>query len=236
VEAAPLRALARGRRAHGHAVTARRFWRMSAQQKRIEQTLSVLAAVYEKTHGEPPKGVCRSQLVEKRTPFDIAAEKDDAADRARLAGGTMPMFEQDRPTAFEELNERAEEAERESAEAAQMWLEAQAWLLDFLFADGPHPGVVMRRLYIWVKKYRPDLIWDAGYRQIGDLFGESGAVVEWRLSQIVDGYSRARGIRNVQMPWQRTADACQSYSEVQEGNANRVGGKKAGKTKAKKRI
>ena len=114
-------------------------------------------------------------------------------------------------------------------------LEAVFWVLDFIFAEGPHPGKSMRRLYALVKKYRPEAIWDMGYRDLGKLFDESGAAMEWRIGQIIDGYAQAHGLTAVKMPWQRTAEACQSYSEVNQNNSNRNGGKRSAKHKAGKK-
>lgn len=113
--------------------------------------------------------------------------------------------------------------------------EGVAAFLEFVFAEGPHPGVVMRRFYAYVKKFQPKLVWDAGYRELGMLLGESHAAMEWRISVIIDGYSEAKGLRGVKAPWQRTQEACTAYSEAQKGNDNRTGGKKSARRKVRRK-
>ncbi len=202
---------------------------------RIQSTLSKGAASWQRSHGgEMPRGACLHEKVDHYTPSDALAAKEEAAGIREPS--TLPLFagmNGEHPTIFDELHEQEARAVAESPEAMLIALETHFWLLDFLFADGPHPAVVMRRLYAWVKKYRPEAVWDMGYRRLGDLFGESGASIEWRVSTLIDDYSRAHGKEAVKMPWQRTAEACASYSAVQKNNANRVGGKRAGKHKAK---
>lgn len=138
-------------------------------------------------------------------------------------------------TPFDELAEQEEAFTGEGEEAVRMFMEAHAALLDFLFADGPHPAKVMRRLYAWVKKYRPELIWDAGYRQMSVLLCESHGAMEWRIGALIDDFAEAKGLVGVKAPWQRNSDACEGYSKAQKGNANRVGGKKSAKAKMKKK-
>ena len=136
------------------------------------------------------------------------------------------------PDLWQQLDELIE---ADSQQATEWKLEAQAGLAEFLFAEGPHPGVVMRRLYAWVKKFRPQAIWDAGFRELGRLLGESHGAMEWRIGKIIDEYAAAKGLRGVKAPWQRTEEACTAYSEAQRGNDNRTGGKKSARRKARKK-
>lgn len=134
----------------------------------------------------------------------------------------------DGPAIFESLEEF------EAGDEATIKQEGVAAFLEFVFAEGPHPGVVMRRFYAYVKKFHPKMIWDAGYRELGLLLGESHAAMEWRISVIIDGYSEAKGLRGVKAPWQRTDEVCSAYSVAQKGNDNRTGGKKSARRKARK--
>jgi hypothetical protein len=124
------------------------------------------------------------------------------------------------------------EADRFAAdgESARVFVEAYSFLFEFIFADGPHPGHAMRRLYMLAKKYRPDCIWDMGYRALGLLLGESHAAMEWRIS-ILDEYALNKGITGVKMGWQKTCASSAAFSKAQRGNSNRLGGKKSGKHK-----
>lgn len=193
-----------------------------AQMGQIESVLTRAAAGFERRHGEGPRGACLYEKIDNRTPYHEAV---DAEERTLSQNGQGPGM-------FDDLDEQEEGMRIEGEEAMRIALEAHFWLLDFLFADGPHPGKVMRRLYAWVKKYRPEAVWDMGYRDMGKLFDESGAAIEWRVSVLLDDYAKAKGLRGVKMPWQRSEEANRNYSAVQAGNANRVGGKRAGKYKA----
>jgi len=154
----------------------------------------------------------------------------------RHHGGELPpgarLHEQvERHTPLDALIEKETDVDAEGETAMRMYLEAHAWLFDFLFSDGPHPGRVMLRLYAWVKKYRPELIWDMGFRNLGLLLNESHAAMQWRIEVLLDDYASAKGLAGVKAPWQRTAEACASYSEAQKGNCNRLGGKRSAKFK-----
>jgi hypothetical protein len=190
--------------------------------RRIDSALTTMVGSYQARHGVLPHGACLHEKVDRRTPLD---ELMDAEQRAGLRETLTP---------FEELDGHAEELGKEGPEAVALMLEAHFWLLDFLFAEGPHPGVVMRRLYAWVKKYRPSAIWDAGYRQLGDLLGESHAAMEWRIGQIIDNYATSKGMKGVKMPWQRGAAVSETLSKAQRGNVNRLGGQKCRKSKKRK--
>ena len=196
----------------------------------MDRTLRKIEAAYEKKHGEPPPGAQRSsgnEAVDCETPAHALMRKEAAMGITEPQ--TLPLFagmNGSHKTPFEELDEFADSVAFEGEEALRMLLEAHFWLLDFLFAEGPHPGRVMRRLYAWVKKFRPSAIWDAGYRHLGELLGESHGTMEWRIGALIDGYAASKGIKGVKMPWQRGADVSATLSAAQRGNTNRLGGKK----------
>lgn len=201
------------------------------RKTKMHAALAGASAAWEKKYGEKPRGACLVEKVETRTPHD---ELVDAEDRAGVREpGLLPLFDgvSEKATVFDEMNDFEAAYLREGPDAAKIMLEVIFWLLGFFFADGPHPGAVMRRLYVFVKKFAPHLIWNMGYRRLGDLFGETGANMEWRMSQL-DSYLEAKGVKNVKMPWQKTEEACETYAGVQTGNANRVGGESSGKHKA----
>lgn len=206
----------------------------ATRMKEIEATLSGVAARWQRKHGGAlPPGARVQEQIERRTPFDELAEKEARAGLREPA--TMPLFDDlpERKTAFDDLTEQELKMRDEGENVMGIWLEANAWLLDFLFYEGPHPMKVMRRLYCWVKKFRPEAIWDMGYRQLGVLLDESDGTMEARMGLLLDDYARAKGLTGVKAPWQRTAEACASYSDAQLGNSNRLGGKRASKSKLK---
>lgn len=210
--------------------------RASQVLKEMDRVVQKIEAGYEKKHGEPPRGAggARSHVaVDHDDPAKAMMRSEDAAGLrepyAHEAGQTLPLFagmNGMHQTPFEELEAHEAEAAAEGREILAAKLEAHFWLLDFLFAEGPHPAVVMRRLYAWVKKFRPSAIWDAGYRQLGKLLGESHGTMEWRIGALIDDYAAAKGMKAVKMPWQRGQDVSATLSAAQRGNTNRLGGKK----------
>ena len=195
----------------------------------IERTLTKLTARWQKRHGgEMPPGANGQDGVERRTP---ASEMEAKEVRLGLREPSqLPLFEGGAGTTpFEEIDEQVAKMRDESEEAMRIFLESSAWLLDFFFADGPHPAKVMRRVYAWTKKFRPANIWDAGFRDLANLFGESHGAMEWRIGRMIDDYAKGKGINGHKMPWQRGQDVCAAYAAVQKGNVNRLGGKKSRK-------
>lgn len=199
--------------------------------QRMDRVTRKIEARYEKRHGESPRGACQFDAVNHETPADLMMARE--AEAGIVAPHTLPLFagmNGVHQTPFEELDDReADVLDKDGREGVLLMLESHFWLLDFLFADGPHPGVVMRRLYAWVKKYRPSAIWDAGYRELGELLGESHGAMEWRIGKLLDDYAKSKGMKGVKMPWQRGAEVSAKLSTAQQGNVNRLGGKKCRK-------
>jgi len=225
-----------------------------AQQKmgEIAATLNKAAARYQHRHGgELPPGMLGVKLNDKaltekeeRDAWHALERRESFAARNGICH-TTPATEleekedalgiRERSDPFAAMDEEEGRMAVEGEDAVRIWIEANGWLLDFLFAEGPHPAQVMRRLYAWVKKFRPEAIWDMGYRDLAVLLGESHAAMEWRISKILDDYARAKGVNGVKAPWQRTEEACDNYARAQAGNSNRLGGHRSNKHKAKVR-
>lgn len=83
------------------------------------------------------------------------------------------------------------------AEEAQGWLSQEEAAMDlamdflrrwfdFVFAEGPHPGWVLRRLYALARVYRPDLMLRMNGSHLALLFGESRAAQSFRLRVLFD--------------------------------------------------
>lgn len=185
------------------------------QMAQIACTLRVASARYQDDHG------------------GVMPEGLDAAAFEREEG----LFgEMEAKTPFDEIEERQRFVEgMDGEEAARVAMESHAWLLSFLFAEGPHPALVMRRLYCWLKKYHPEKIWDMGYRHLGLLLGESHAAMAWRVEVMLTKYAQAIGLRGVKAPWQKPEEANGKYEEAQRANCNRLGGKKSAKAKLRKK-
>lgn len=109
-----------------------------------------------------------------------------------------------------------------------------AWfgrLLAFFFAEGPHPGVVLRRLYMVARRYGPDLIWGMNGTDLGMMFGESRAAQSYRINLLFDGL-KAAGVRGNRGAGCKREEARETYAECATGNHNRR--RSAGKKKKKK--
>lgn len=92
---------------------------------------------------------------------------------------------------------------------------------DFVFAEGPHPGWVLRRLYALARIYRPDLIAHMNGTDLADMFGETRAAQSFRLRCIFDhlGISQISSVSK-----KRSASAV--YAASARGNKSRKNGKK----------
>jgi hypothetical protein len=89
-------------------------------------------------------------------------------------------------------------------------------LLEFLFAAGPHPLEVMRRLFAYVKKKRASLLYNMGFRALGPLLHESHANAALRCKVLFSGLPAG---------WHKSASARAAMRESAKGNRNRTGGK-----------
>lgn len=90
-------------------------------------------------------------------------------------------------------------------------------LMEWLFAAGPHPLEVIRRLFAYAKMKRASLLWNMGFRQIGPLLKETGAAMQWRCRMLFG---------DTPAGWSKPAGAVEKMRAAQKKNLNRLGGKK----------
>lgn len=102
--------------------------------------------------------------------------------------------------------------------------EAFARLVDFLFADGPHPGCVVRRIFALAKAIRPQVLCTMSLEEIHLMLGETRAAGSWRIKKIFSGYLAAAGGRAVKARFQKLDTARAAMSRAQRGNHNRADG------------
>lgn len=100
--------------------------------------------------------------------------------------------------------------------------EAFSRLLNYFFADGPHPGCVLRRVFAVAWALRPSLITHMRQTDIALMFGETKAAMSWRINQIFTGYLKAAGMRGTRVPGQKSQASISNYSAAQMGNQNRA--------------
>lgn len=98
-------------------------------------------------------------------------------------------------------------------------------VLLFFYADGMHPGAVLRRVYALAKAIDPELIGDMTCDDLALMFGETKAAQSWRIQRIFSGYQRAAGVNGFKASFQKSESARAAYSRAQRGNNNRSAGK-----------
>ena len=93
----------------------------------------------------------------------------------------------------------------------------QDGFLEWLFAAGPHPLEVMRRLFAYTKMHRASLLLNMGFRQIGPLLDETHAAAAHRCKVLFG---------DVPAGWKKPGEAVERMREAQLGNGNRRNGKR----------
>lgn len=125
---------------------------------------------------------------------------------------------------------RGEEVDGESDdEVAELRRKILRHLLRFFFADGPHPGAVVRRVYAVAKPLTPELIMHMTCEDLANMLGETKAAHSWRILKIFSDYQRARGVKGFKAAFQKSESARAKYSRAQQGNSNRRGKKNSRK-------
>lgn len=162
------------------------------------------------------EGVNYSNPLEELEAEEERAEREAMIDSLEEVARSMAISPDDLPESF---------CERIKAEALKSFQQWQSQFISWVFAAGPHPIDVEKRLYIFAKHARADLIWNMGFRALGGLFGEKGATVHAR--------SKA-ALGNVPAGWKKRASACAKMAEAAKGNMNRLGGKKVQRSFLKK--
>lgn len=106
---------------------------------------------------------------------------------------------------------------------AEVMSESFNGLLDYFFADGPHPGAVMRRVYAVAWALKPGLTGDMTQADMARMFDETRAAMSWRVKKIFEGYLASKGFRGCKAPGQKSSEACAKYAIAAQGNRNRRG-------------
>ena len=92
-------------------------------------------------------------------------------------------------------------------------------MLEFVFKDGYHPGVSMRRLYGLAQKLAPEQVAQMSGADLGSMFGETRAAWDYRVLAMFEG----TGVKGRDG---KREGSKQRMSEAQRGNVNRVNGAK----------
>lgn len=114
------------------------------------------------------------------------------------------------------------------------WLvrcEALRGLLAYFFAEGPHPGVVLRRVFAVTWALDRSLVANMTQTDMAIMFDETKASQSWRIKKIFSGYLQKWGAKGFKAPGQKTETAGRAYAAAAMGNKNRSGGDAAHKQK-----
>lgn len=96
-------------------------------------------------------------------------------------------------------------------------------VLDYFFADGRHPGSVLRRVYAVARAIRPRLIGHMNGTELALMFGETRAAQAWRVKKIFSGYLQERGAKGFKATFQKSESSTPKYAAAARGNQNRRG-------------
>lgn len=107
--------------------------------------------------------------------------------------------------------------DRIRARVLEEFVQYENTLIEWLFAAGPHPLEVVRRLFAYVKMKRASLLWNMGFRSMGKLLKESYESMRLRCEMLFG--STPAG-------WKKDAAACERMKAAAMGNNCRKGGRK----------
>ena len=105
--------------------------------------------------------------------------------------------------------------------------EALGKVLLYFFADGPHPGAVLRRVFGVTLAIRPELILNMNRADLAMMFGETRAAQSWRIKKIFSGYQRERGVKGFKARSEKSETAVAKYTRLRRGVSNRRGNQRA---------
>lgn len=187
---------------------------MSLSSSSNQDAVQRVNGILRRMHGRYFRGAAKCDVtghpVEWRTPLDEVMEREEAELReahetvvecvADMVGvDRLPDWLEDR--ILETVFERFQSIEKD-------WL---GWF----FEGGPHPIHVLRRLVLYAKVKKPDLIWNASFRDLGDLFNETHAAMHALCKKL---------FQDVPAPWKKMPESCRRMADAQRGNTNRRGG------------
>lgn len=169
---------------------------------------------------------------QSRTPLGALIAKDQLPDLDEMTEPQLCEYagEHHIPTAGvtrEGLIETIRQANETNWEERLL---AMRMLIDFLFADGPHPLAVVRRAYALAKAVRPQCIMNMSCASLAVLSDDGKgdttdgrATVSERIKRIFSEPIRKAGMLGSKASFQKTDSACGTYSDSAKGNQNRRG-------------
>lgn len=168
-----------------------------------------------------------------RTPLSDLIAKDALPEMSEMTEAMLCEFAAEHHIAIAEGLSREElvEAIRQALEIN--WEErtrGMVAMLDYFFADGPHPLLVVRRIFAIVKAVRPKLIFGMSLRQLAVLcddgrgpFSDGRATQSARIKRLFEEPIAKAGMRGTKASFQKTEAATAKYAARAKGNQNRLG-------------
>ena len=184
----------------------------AAIEREMERMDTVVRAARHRFHKGAAQVYQDEQLhgVDWNNPLDELIAREEQAQRdAALASMEIVIAEGvELPLWFQE---------KIKAEVEQQFYQYENALIEWIFAAGPHPLQVIRRLFAYVKMKRATLLWNMGFRALGKLLKESHENMRL-LTEALFGDTPAG--------WKKRDEAKRRMAESAKGNCNRRGGHK----------
>jgi glutathionylspermidine synthase len=193
-----------------------------------ERVNSTVRELYWKKNGK------RVDAHHGRTPLSDLIAKDAVPTFDEMTEAQLCEFAADHHIAIDQGLDRFEIIESIKEALEKNWderLKAIRGMLDHIFADGPHPLAVIRRVYALAKAVRPQCILEASCAQIAVLCDDGKgprktdgrATVSDRIKRLFEEPIKRRGMHGFKSNFQKTESANAAYASSAKNNQNRLG-------------
>lgn len=129
------------------------------------------------------------------------------------------------------LGEVLDEPEAHEAEDFENWKKYRvlvvAQMMNFLWADGPHPIKALKRLFAITRRISPQHLCAMTLDQVAILLNETKQATQTREERVVEDLLKGLGFKSTKAPRGKSAEARANYSKLRKGSQSRLGGKKA---------
>lgn len=144
----------------------------------------------------------------------------DAALAAAMRRNPHLVSPQKSLTPFEAMV--AQEATGHDEEVALIREEAIGKWLGWLFEGGIKIEEATKRLFVFARGFRPELILNMSGEEIADLFGQTRAAESHRSRKVIEATLRKAGAKFTDQPYQKSATTRRKCAASAMGNRNRA--------------
>lgn len=164
--------------------------------------------------------------------FDTREEWENAVDQLSLqawreAGREGELERPSWVTMADVLDEPAEGEAEEFEDWKKFRVIVVAELMNFLWADGPHPIKALKRLFAITRRISPHHLCSMTLDQVAILLNETKQATQTREERVVEDLLKGLGFKATKAPRGKSAEARETYSKLRKGSKSRLGGKKA---------